>query len=244
MNEKLKAGARLQILNEPEQEYYMTSIREVDRENITISEPVSGGKNLHMPQYSTWQFCLLGDDAAYFFTSRVVVSKHDQGGVSLTIRRPDSIQRRQRRGHVRVPCHQNILYWSLDDPAVARVKTPLPSAGANSLWEDPQWIRDFVADLEQHAPGRAAFTIDMSGGGLRKVTLEALKRHERLLLKIDLEEQRNKRILLLEARVIRVVPLNIGGWKRYRVGLCFVNIDEKTQEAIISFLFKAMRKKI
>lgn len=244
MINELQEGARLQILHEPEQEYYMTSIKNISRESFTIHEPASGGKTLNMPWYSTWQFCLLRNDAVYFYISKVVGVSKDGVETVYTLEIPESVHRQQRRGHVRVPCHNELLYWLRDEIIAPGMTAPHLVVSSPELRENQQWLENYIASLEAKAPGRNAFTLDVSGGGLRMVTLDPLDRHEGLLIKVVFEELHEKKTLLLEGRVVRVVPLNIGGWKRYRVGVSFVNLDEKIQEYIISYLFTIMRKKV
>ncbi len=244
MISQLTEGAKIQILHESEQNYYMTTIKNSEQDVFTIHEPVSSGRSLDMPQFSTWQFCLLGDDAVYFFTSRIVGLSKDGAETCYTIKKPDSVHRQQRRGHVRVPCHHDLVYWLWDDAVAPDLTSPQVATHSPDLWEDQAWLTDYIGKLEGIQSGKNAFTLDISGGGLRMVTLEALERHARLIIKLELADQRLKKFLLLEAKVVRVVPLNIGGWKRYRVGISFVDLDEKVQECIISYLFKIMRKKV
>lgn len=244
MISQLKEGAKLQILQESEQEYYMTVIKSIEKDVFTVHLPTSGGRKLDMPQYSTWQFCLLGDDAVYFFTSRIVGLSKDGAETCYTIKTPDSVHRQQRRGHVRVPCHHDLVYWLWDEAKHPVLTPPEQAIHSLDLWEDPQWLTDYLNKLDEVASGRNAFTLDISGGGLRMVTLEPLNRHDRIIIKLVIDEKWSKRILLLEARVVRVVPLNLGGWKRYRVGVSFVDLDESVRERIISYLFTIMRKKV
>lgn len=241
---QLKAEAKLQILKESEQEYYMAVVKSVNRDCFIVNEPVSGGKGLEMPQFSTWQFCLLGEDAVYFFTSRVVNINRDGAETRYEIKIPDTVHRQQRRGHVRVPCHHDLLYWLWSDTEKINLPSPAKATRSIDLWDDPLWINDYLSSLSAKIPGKNAFTLDMSGGGLRMVTLVPIERHERLLLKIKLDEPKSDSVLLLESKVVRVVPLKIGGWNRYRVGVSFINMNEKVQEKIISYLFKQMRKKL
>ncbi|MGM0651874.1 MAG: flagellar brake protein [Bacillota bacterium] len=244
MIEQLKEGARLQILQESEQEYYMTNIKSIESDIFTVHTPTSDREKLDMPQYSSWQFCLLGDDAIYFFTSRVVGVSREGADTCYIIKMPDTVHRQQRRGHVRVPCHHDLVYWLWDDADQPGLTSPEKAVHSLELWEDPQWLEDYLKSLHEIVPGKNAFTLDISGGGLRMVTLEPLNRHDRLILKLEIDEKQSKRILLLETRVVRVVPLNLGGWKRYRVGVSFIDLDQKLQEDIISYLFKIMRKKV
>ena len=244
MIEQLRENTQLQILNEFEQEYYLATIKEAGKDSFTILEPISGGKTLDMPQYSSWQFCLPGEDAVYFFTARIVGVSKEGGETAYVVKKPDSAHRQQRRGHVRVPCHHNLIYWNWDKTAVKGLPSPAIATRSSDLWEDPIWMKDYLRNLEKRVAGKNSFTLDMSGGGLRMVTLEPLERQEHLFIKLTLDEQRSRQVLLLEAKVVRVVPLNIGGWKRYRIGVSFVNLDLKVQERIISYLFKLMRKKL
>lgn len=244
MIEQFKEGAKLQVLQESEQEYYMTNIKSVEKEVFIVHMPISGKKVLDMPQYSTWQFCLLGEDAVYFFTSRIAGMSRDGANTCYVIKMPDSIHRQQRRGHVRVPCHHDLVYWLWDDAEQPGLTSPEQAVHFLELWDDPQWLKDYISELDEAAPGKNAFTLDISGGGLRMVTLEPLNRHDRLIIKLEINENWSSSILLLEARVVRIVSLNLGGWKRYRVGVSFVNLDQKIQERIISYLFKIMRKKV
>jgi c-di-GMP-binding flagellar brake protein YcgR len=244
MFEHLRPGVRLQVLHEPEKEYFMTVIKHVEKEGFTILEPVSGDRILEMPLSSSWQFCLPGEDAVYFFTSRIVEIVKEDSNLYYLLKPPDSVHRQQRRGHVRVPCHHNLTYWFWRDPSAAGLPSPDMAAHSSNFGEDSIWIQDYLGKLEEKIPGKNAFTLDISGGGLRMVTLESLERHDRLLIRIHLDEQRSRQVMILEAKVVRVVPLNIGGWRRYRVGVTFVNLNEKVRERIISYLFKIMRNKI
>ena len=85
--------------------------------------------------------------------------------------------------------------------------------------------------------------MDLSGGGLRMVSLEPVERQERLLLKICLDE-RCRQYFLLEGRIVRVAPLSIGKWQRYRVGVAFTNISQGLQERIIRHIFRVMRRRV
>ncbi len=244
MNDQLQIDAQLQVLHEAEQEYYTTKVKELGSDTFTVEQPESGGKILNLPQFSSWQFCLLRDDAVYFFESRIIDVKTEGDHIHYVIKKPVSVHRQQRRGHVRVPCHHNLIYWYWEDAVIDGLPAPEVVTRSMELWEDRVWLRNYLERLDQANSGNNAFTLDMSGGGLRMVTLEPPDRHDRLLIRLVLDEQKNKDIMLLEAKVVRVVPLNIGGWKRYRVGISFINLTEKVRERIISYLFMLMRKKI
>ncbi len=243
MTGRMKTGDRLQVLNEVEQEYYMTRVQDMGEDFFTIAPPVSGGKKLDMPEYSSWQFCLIRNDAVYFFSSRVTGVSSDLTKKRYMIIVPETLHRQQRRSYVRVSCHCNILYWRWEDAQIDGLTGPAQVTGNPDLWDDPLWLEDYLKELEGNVAGKNSFTLDMSGGGLRMVTLEPLEKSKRILLKLELDNKSEKRFLLLEARVVRIMALNIGGWKRYRVGISFAALRADVREKIISYLFKEMRKK-
>jgi len=242
MNKSLTVGDRLQVLNERDQEYYTCHIRETGKEIITICEPVSGGKELPMPHNSSWQFCLVKDDAVYLFNSLVIGVNRNSVEKHYLVKKPYTVERHQRRGHIRVPCHFELRYWCLDDPAIKNSTQYFSSCRTPGFWEDPLWIEERTRELESIMPGRAAFTLDLSGGGLRMVVSERLKRNDHLLIKIKLNGEENH-VFLLEGKVVRVVTISIGRWKRYRAGVSFININENVRERIINYLFESMRNK-
>ncbi len=244
MFKKLQIEDRLQIFNKPEQEYYTANIIAVDENEILISEPLSGGKQLNMPQYSNWQFYLNKDDGVYYFTSLVVGVKGDGILKSYQIKHPGTAHRHQRRGHVRVPCHHNLLYWHWNQLRPIKNFDPKKIVYSPDLWSDAVWVKDYLGAMEETCPSKPAFSLDMSGGGLRLVSLDPMLRQDRLLMKIYLDEKNKEQLLLLEGKVVRVSALNIGGWKRYRAGISFLNLDQKIQEQIISYLFTIMRQKV
>ncbi len=244
MNKRLEIDDRLQVLQESEQEYYLTRVKDINSDSLEIYAPLSGGKTLDMPEHSSWQVCLVKDDAVYFFRTKVLEKTGGQDLVRYIIKRPESVKRHQRRGYVRVPFHRNILFWNWHEVKTNREINPEKVVRNSDLWKDPRWVSDYIAGIEEKSPGKAAFTLDMSGGGLRMVSLEQPEKQDRLFLKINLDEKNKQQVLFLEGRVVRVVPLNIGGWKRYRAGVSFINVDEKVRENLIGFLFKVMRNKM
>jgi len=244
MLKKFQIEDRLQVFNRSEQEYYRASVIAFDEKNIQISEPLSGGKRLNMPQYSSWQFCLNKDDGVYFFTSLVVGVKDDGIAKHYQINYPATAHRHQRRSHVRVPCHHNLLYWHWNQLKMVDLVDPEKIVCSPGLWSDAVWVKDYLGEMETLCPAKPAFSLDMSGGGLRLVSLEPLARQDRLLLKIYLDEKNKEQLLLLKGKVVRVSTIKIGGWKRYRAGISFLNLDQKIQEQIISYLFTVMRQKV
>jgi c-di-GMP-binding flagellar brake protein YcgR len=237
----LTVGARLQLLDEQEQFYYAAQIKQVGRSTFTTGEAVAGDKKLNVEPGAELQVTLLGYDAVYYFNTRLAGIAGKEEALEYTFELPKLIHRHQRRSHVRVPCHLHVYFWSLDE--AMRELARRVSGGDRIPLEDDRWGKGLLEELQEILPPRQGVSMDLSGGGLRMVSLEPVERQERLLLKICLDE-RCRSYFLLEGRIARVAPLAIGKWQRYRVGVAFTNISQGLQERIIRHIFRVMRRRV
>ena len=81
----------------------------------------------------------------------------------------------------------------------------------------------------------AAFTKDLSGGGVRLISKESLVLESMVTLIIDTK----KEPIEVEGKVVRCVPFNNND---FDVGIIFEDIDEAVRTRIISFIFEEQRK--
>ena len=73
------------------------------------------------------------------------------------------------------------------------------------------------------------------------VTREFISPRSRLIIYLYLEnEAEGHRV---EGRVVRVVPITHGSWKRYRIGVMF-KTNSQFRERIIRYLFTVMQRRI
>ena len=237
----LTVGTRLQLLHEIEQVQYSAQVKEVKRDSFTTTEAVAGNKELQMEPGSVFQATLMGSDAVYYFTARVIDIFRENDKPYFIFQWPEQMHRHQRRSHVRVPCHLHVFFWSLHEALEELSKMIV--GGETIPLEDARWGMGLLEELNAKLPARQGVTLDLSGGGLRMVAPEPVKRQERLLLKICLDE-RCRQFFLLEGRIVRSTPLAIGKWKRHRVGVAFMNTSQGIQERIIRHIFRIMRKRV
>ncbi len=215
-------GAPLQIFNKQDRRYYTAEVKVTGKNTVTICPPVWAEQRLSMPPGSRWLACLIGIDALYYFTARVLEATPVPGYI---ICRPQTIYRRQRRKYVRVSCSLDITYWITGGQLNCRVQEGdllKPQAGLSGR-------------------GYPAVVVDLSGGGLRMVTREFIPRQTRLVLEITLEKEVETH--RMEGVAVRVTPVNYGSWKRYRIGVAFCT-DSRSREKIIRYLFALMRRKL
>ena len=239
--ELLAPGARLQLLDEQEQIYYAAQIKQVGSSTFTTGEAVAGNRKMKIEAGAELQVTLLGYDAVYYFSTRLTGIAGKGESLEYTFELPKLIHRHQRRSHVRVPCHLHVYFWFLDE--AMRELARRVCGGDKIPLEDDRWGKGLLGELQGILPPKQGISLDLSGGGLRMVTREPLERQERLLLKLCLDE-RCRSYFLLEDLIVRVVPLTIGKWQRYRVGVAFTNLSQGLQERIIRHIFRVMRRKV
>ncbi|KNF08252.1 type IV pilus assembly protein PilZ [Gottschalkia purinilytica] len=92
-----------------------------------------------------------------------------------------------------------------------------------------------------HSIGRKTFyadTIDISGGGMQFITDKVLNDDDELLIELNIDDE----IILLNGKVINIITSQYTQKLRYCVK--FVDMDFRTQDKIIKYLFKVQRERL
>lgn len=79
-----------------------------------------------------------------------------------------------------------------------------------------------------------ALSIDLSGGGIKIVTNKEINCGDKLIINISLEDES----VSVEGKVVRITKNED---KNNVCGITFINMDKKTREKIIKYVFKVMR---
>lgn len=229
------------MFRQGEQDYYRAIIKSVGGTTFSIEKAVAGGKDLTLEAGFEFRATLFGSDALYHFDTRVVMVSRKEGEPEYFFEYPAEMHRHQRRSYVRVPCRLNVYCWILDEAMQALSQMVI--SGEEIPLEDSRWNKGLLEELNSKIPAMQGVTLDLSGGGVRMVVRELVRRQERLILKICIDE-RCHQYFLLEGRVVRVVPLSIRSLKKCRVGVVFVNVSQGLRERIIRYIFSTMRKRV
>lgn len=80
-----------------------------------------------------------------------------------------------------------------------------------------------------------AYTLDISAGGLRAVTKKRLDVGGKLILILPIDSE----TITIHGKVIRV---DKDEYKRYICGICFEQMDIKSTEKIVKYIFKILRE--
>jgi c-di-GMP-binding flagellar brake protein YcgR len=233
----IRTGAPLQIDNYEDNLIYKTSICQVGEDTFSIFEPVALQKKLQMTPGSSWEFCMIAEDALYYFKT-MIIEKVDGEVSTYLLKKPQSIMRRQRRAHFRLSCNFEVTY---------RIIKRVDSAAANNIRqsEDTEELRLEGKLKEEELLDdrvRQALAVNLSGGGMQIITTEFIEPKSDLLLEFTIND--NGALMILRGTVLRIDDIKMGWFKKYRLGLQFTRLEEKERELIIRYIFRQVRKRL
>lgn len=226
--------------------YYKSIVQEVNEEDLAIGIPMKKRESVALPEGETLFFRLKTRGAFYYFKSKVIGTKKSGQVLLYLISLPEEVQRQQRRQFFRFFCKIEVHYWLL------------PEAGDPAAGSEEKVQRRAGGDMQQLFLEKAAVlgepekaeTVNISGGGVLLVTDRGLLPGDKLLLKFFLGSGRkNKEIqeikeIVVKGEVSRAAAFKIGKLTRCRCGVKFLEIDEKTRDEIIGFIFAESRERI
>lgn len=191
---------------------YKSDIQNVTENMIAISVPIKDGQYIPLSKGEKITAIYYANGNVYEFESVVTGRAHDRIPV-IYLEMPSNIVKVQRRNHVRVPLIADISC------ALVKKNLTIEQIGSNDI--------DFFN----------AFTLDMSGGGIKIVTKRKVSVGDRLLITVSLKDE----TLNLQGQIIRVEK---DFEKRSVCGVNFVDMDNKTTEKLIRIIFQIMREQV
>lgn len=192
---------------------FKSDIQNIIGKYIFVSVPISEGR--YIPFYKGDRIEILyytKRDILKFTTN--VLGGGDERVPVLVIEKPDKVIRVQRRNFVRIAHIMDLRYGILQD-----IKD-------NENYKNLQ---------NKEVEFFECFSIDLSAGGIRIVTKEKLKIGDTLIVMLTLNED----TLPIHGKVVRIEEDENN---RIICGVSFIDIDARTTEKIIMFVFKLMRE--
>lgn len=191
---------------------YKSTVQDVSDDYFAMSIPMFEGRYLPLERGEKVEIIYYDNLVLYKFIGLVTSRKIDNNVPQLILQFPDKVQRIQRRNYVRVDLIEYINYCKFIDDKKVE----------DIYYEDDKNL--FKAIL-----------LDVSGGGIKLKIKEKVKEGEILLIQLPTSEG----ILKLKGRVVRVAKDDDD---RNLCGICFIEMDSKTRERIIRYVFDIMRK--
>lgn len=217
MNVKIQFLVNNKIEIDFKNELYKCNIQDVTDEYIAISIPVNDGKYLPLAKGEMVKVLYYYGKDIYKFDT-VVIGRKIERILMIMLKKPERVIMIQRRSFARVPFMINVYC------ALIRTEKSINTINDNQI--------DFFD----------AYTLDISGGGLRiavdRKLEKKIQRGNILMLTIPIENEN----LTIEAKIARVE--NDRKNPKIICGLTFLDLDKKTREAIVKLVFEIMREQM
>lgn len=206
-NLNLKINQKIEIVNHNEKQ--KCNIQGIGEKYILIDAPIL----LHSERFV--EYIVLNDGEIYRCKSRLLGKKTENKICLAVITKPESIERIQRREYYRLQILMEIGYSIL--------KSNKSSEG----------IKNISGELMENM--KTAYTIDISGGGLKITTNEKIPRDKKIVVRLNIPE------------TIYVVGISLRceeneDNRTFRISVKFTDIDSRTRDKIIRFIFNKMRE--
>ncbi|WP_010236605.1 flagellar brake protein [Clostridium arbusti] len=195
---------------------YKSNIQETDKDYIGISIPICRGEYAPLNKDEKVTAVYYDDNNLYGFNTVVIGRKMDRIPMIL-LAIPENIKKIQRRRFFRVSLIKDVSYL--------KVNKSISNSEFGSLIKDS---KDF----------KKALMLDLSGGGLRLKTPISFEKGDIIIIRIPFKKE-DIFVLCNCIRVFKDMDSNL-----YVSGFNFFNIDNKTQEKVVAYIFKIMREQM
>lgn len=201
-----------------ENTYYKSNIQDIKEEHIAISIPAINGKYAILGLNDKINVIYYKNGGAYRFETTVIARKKEVIPIIL-IKKPESIIQIQRRMFVRIDLLQELKYIS---------KNKIDK------FSDDQIVNSIIKKTVELSK---AILLDLSSGGMRISINEKINYGDVIFVHLNFIENG----FIIKSKVVRV---NKGDRNNYICGFEFVDINEKSRDTIMKYLFNIMRKQI
>ncbi len=211
---ELSIGQKLYVARVGEEEWYVSSLQDLNEDGLYIAMPYLHGGALLLNPGEEIQVRFVRESGVYVFASRVLARKHETVPLYL-IACPAEVKRIQQRRFVRLPILLDVLY------------APIPEKPD----EQPAWAKGRTADLSGGGMRlRVMAPLPVGTRLLLKFYLPWEKKPVEMTL-----QGRVVRAEVTEGRE--------SGEKLYSLGIEFVDIRRRDQDEIIRFIFRKMAER-
>ncbi|WP_028307488.1 flagellar brake protein [Desulfitibacter alkalitolerans] len=216
----LQVNSNIEVMREDDNTVYKSLIQEIREDGFLIQEPVYKRFILSLKYGDRVGLGVFTESDRYTFEASVLGVKDDDNLKLYILSQPENVKKHERRNFVRVEAAININYIVLESPLISS------------------------KDMDKYQLTQRALAIDLSGGGMMLKVDKALPEKAYLIIEFELVIKGSIQRLRLFGQVMRNLVENRGGVKRYLSGVSFYNLDERTQDKIIAYVFDKMIENI
>ena len=194
---------------------YKSKIQDISNDSIMIDLPYVSSKYLLLHEGKVIEFCAVFKNDVIKYKSVILGRKKEQNVYLAILSVPEIIGKIQRRNYFRLSISLEVTYSVLNGIKNNYILDNMPEAVLKNL--------------------KKTTTLDLSGGGVKIITDKYIKHGSRVLIILNLPKE-----IRLICSTIRCDYNNLN--KNYRTALSFMNIDERTRDIIIKFIFEKSRE--
>ncbi|KRQ87040.1 Flagellar brake protein YcgR [Caloramator mitchellensis] len=211
---KLNVNQKIEVLQDGVA--YKSKVQDTNENYILIDIPLSGNRYFITHPGSTIEFFVPTEKDVTKCRSIILGKRRENNVEMIVLSLPEVIEKVQRREYFRLPITMEIKY--------------------SLLPEDKRYfdLRDVPPTYYKQM--NKGLSVDISGGGIKIISKEKTTPGANVLLLVPLPQE-----VMILASVIRIEELDN---KTFRLALRFDNIDEKTRDNIIRFIFSKMREQL
>jgi len=199
-----------------------------DAQNISIACPIHEANFAFIPISSNVRITFLDEKFGLLCFTGKITGRHKDGNIiTLNVNITGDFEKIQRREFFRLDCILNVMYRVIENP--------------DENMPEKQNIKDKPGGVGTEHPKvkfKKATTKNISGNGICIITSEKIEKNSVVEIILNLHKD-----LSIHA-VCTVVRRNLLQNRRshYEVGLQFTNIDDKSKNTLIKYIFEEQRK--
>jgi len=216
----LQINSNIEVMRENDNTVYKSLIQEIREDGFLIQEPVYKRFVLSLKNGDRVGLGIFTESDRYTFEANVLGVKEDNNLKLYILSQPENVKKYERRNFVRVETAINVCYEILKKPPTSTI------------------------DSKEYQLSQTALAIDLSGGGMMLKVDKALPEKAFLILEFELAIRGSLQKIRLFGQVIRNLVEERGGVRRHLAGISFYNIQERTQDKIIAYVFDKMIENI
>lgn len=216
---KLGEKVEVEILEKGEYEgHYLSRIEDIENGRIHIGLPMEKGHIIPLRVGASININLVKKDGVYTFGG-LVLTRYLKPYANFVLEYPKKIHRLQRRNYVRITINAAVLFSIIEDK---------PKNEPKDKVEEPIKIEKAVS-------------LNLSGGGLFFICLKDMPIGTKLKTTVVLPNSTQLKDIISEIK--RKDFIGEKGKEKFNYGVEFIEINEKTRDYIISYLFELQRER-
>lgn len=200
-------------------EEYISQVTQITDDEIQIALPIEREQLVTLPVGTHLEVLYTDQSAQYKFNTKIVSRKMDNNIGVCNLKKPDKIDKIQRRDFVRVPIKITVEYRQLILDEVGN------KVGSSGILE---------YDESQQKEFKEAPTKNISGGGVLLIVEEDISLDSFVELKLDVENLSFETVIGVVVRVDEIPESE----NKLGLGIKFVNISQKKQDEIVQWVLQ------